>query len=252
MKQIILLLLLMSFASCVIHGQKYKHKSEAEIARMLPAQRVDEYAEEWAHHRYDVLDDYSGLVNKYIRRDGLKALPRINEIINEYDPTRSAGRRGRKGERYDAAWMLLDDFDTHVVRVRASEEGRRALDALERSVERMRAAGYGQKEQHDWKRHGRFDSVMDQLKEAKGVNRRDGWVKETFRLEYEIILSDVELLEFSNFLVANYPEYPSWSETKLIKDATQLNGTGDPVRLRILEKPERYYEAYMEFKKAKR
>jgi len=243
--------MLMSFAPFVAHAQKYKHKTEAEIAQMTPVQRVDEYANEEAHHKYDTLDDYFILVDKYIRRDGLKAVPRITEIIDEYDPTRSSGKRGRKGERFDAAWMLLSDLDVHVVRLRASEEGRRAIDALERSVERMRAAGYGKKDQDGWERHGRFESVVDRIKYAKGINRRDDSIRDTFRLEYKIILSDAELLEFSNFLVTNYPEYPSWSETNHFRDYTQLNKAGNPLWVYALKKPERYYEAYLEFKKTK-
>jgi len=240
----------MSFATFVTHAQKYKHKTEAEIARMTPTQRIDEYAEEQEHHN-DTLDDYFILVDKYIKLDGLKAVPRLTEIIDEYDPTRSSGKSGRKGERFDAAWALLDSLDTQVIRLRASDEGKRAIDALERSVERMRAAGYGKKHQDGWERHGRFNGVMRKIESAKGINQRDNFIKHTFRLEYEIIFSNAELLEFSNFLVANYPEYPGWSETKRIKDKTQINAAGNPLQTSILTKPERYYEAYTEFKKTK-
>ena len=219
--------------------------------QMTPAQRVDEYANEQAYHKYDVLDDHFQLIEKYIWLDGLKALPRIIEIVDEYDPTRSSGKRGRKGERFDGAWMLLSDLDVHIVRVRASEEGRRAMDALERAIGRMRAAGFGQEDQHGWERHGRFESVVDRLKYAKGVNSTDRSIKDTLRLEYKIILSDAELIEFSDFLVARHPEYPGWSETQRIKDETQLNGAGFPLQLYILKKPERFYEAYLEFKKTK-
>ena len=220
--------------------------------QMTPAQRVDEYANEQAYHKYDVLDEHSQLIEKYIWLDGLKALPRIVEIVDEYDPTRSSGKRGRKGERFDGAWMLLSDLDVHVVRVRASEEGRRAMDALERAIGRMRAAGFGQQDQHGWERHGRIESVGRLLKRAKGVNSTDRSIKDTLRLKYKIILPDAELIEFSDFLVARYPEYPSWSKTQMIKDETQLNGAGSPVQLDILKKPERFYEAYLEFKKTKR
>jgi hypothetical protein len=46
---------------------------------MTPAQRVDEYAEEQAHHKYDFLDNQGHLIGKYILRDGLAALPRMIE-----------------------------------------------------------------------------------------------------------------------------------------------------------------------------
>ena len=52
----IILLWLMCFAPFVIHAREYKHKSEAELARLTPAQRMDEYAEEQAHHKYDGRD----------------------------------------------------------------------------------------------------------------------------------------------------------------------------------------------------
>ncbi|MCY7346603.1 MAG: hypothetical protein LH614_10340 [Pyrinomonadaceae bacterium] len=216
---------------------------------MTPIQRVDEFIEEQTHHRYDVLDDQSALIIKHIRSDGLKAVPRITEITEEYDPTRSSGKRGHEGERFDAAWMLVSSLDNSVIRLRATEEGRRAIDALERSVVRMRAAGYEQKDQDDRKNHVRLEFAIRDLKDAKGINWRDTSIKHTFRIEYEIILSDAELLEFSNFLAANYPEYPSWSESKLIKDKTQINEAGNPLRLSILTKPERYYEVYSELKK---
>lgn len=248
----IILLWLMSFAPFVIPAPKYKHKSEAEIARMTPAQRVDEYGEEQAYHKYDFLDEQGRLIEKYIWRDGLAALPRMIEIMDEYDPTRASGKRGHKGERFDAMWMLLADLDSHVARLRGSEEGRRATEALEHTINRMRAAGYGQKDQHEWEQHGRFDLAVTCLKDAKGINLTDRAIRETFRIEYKILLSDEELLAFSNFLAAHYPEYPSWSETDRIRDATRINGVGKPMRVRTMKKPERFYEAYLEFKKTKR
>jgi hypothetical protein len=251
MKTMILLCLL-SFAPFVIHAEGYKHKSETEIARMTPAQRVDEYAEEQAHHKYDVLDEQNRLIEKYIWRDGLKALPRMIEIMDEYDPTRASGKRGHRGERFDAMWMLLGDLDNHVVRLRASEEGRRAIDALERAIQRMRAANYGQPDQHEWAEHGRFDLALMNLEEAKGISLfTDPAIRETLRREYKILLSKEELLEFINFLVMHYPEYPSWSETDYFRDPAQLNKAGLPLWVRTMKKPERFYEAYLEFKKTK-
>jgi hypothetical protein len=248
----IILLVLMSCAPLVIHAEEYKHKSEAEIARMTPAQRVDEYGEEQAHHKYDFLDEHGQLIEKYIWRDGLKALPRMIEIMDEYDPTRSSGKRGHKGERFDAMWMLLGDLDNHVVRLRGSDEGRRAMDALERAIQRMRAAGYGQKDQDEWAKHGRFEMAVAHLEQARGINLfTDPAIRETFRREYKILLSKEELLAFSNFMVAHYPEYPGWSETNYFKDPTQINKAGVPSRVRTMKKPERFYEAYLEFKKTK-
>jgi hypothetical protein len=250
MKPIILLPLLMSFSPFAIHARGYKHKSEAEIARLTPAQRVDEYAEEQAHHKYDFLDEQGSLIEKYIWRDGLSALPRMIEITDEYDPTRASGRRGHKGERFDAMWMLLADLDNHVARLRASEEGRRAMDALERAIQRMRAAGYGQKEQHEWAQHGRFELAAAYLERAKGINHTDRAIANTLRREYKTPLSDGELFAFSNFMAAQYPEYPGWCETERVRDETQVNAAGYPLWFVVMKKPERFHDAYSEFKKA--
>lgn len=252
MKPIITLLWLISFASFALPAPMYKHKSEAEIARMTPAQRVEEYAEEQAHHKYDVLDEHSELIWKYIRRDGLASLPRMIEIMDEYDPTRVSGRRGQKGERFDAMWMLLADLDNHVIRLRGSKEGKRAIDALERSINRMRAAGYGQPDQHEWEQHGRFESAVAHLEETRGINFTDRAIQDTFRLEYKILLSEEELLAFSHFLVMRDPTYPSWSETNYFRDYTQINEAGNPLWVRTMKKPERFYESYSEFKKTNR
>ena len=241
----------MCAAPLALHASEYQHKSEAEIARLTPAQRVDEYAAEQAYHKYDVLDEHGRLIEKYIRRDGLAALPRIIEVMDEYDPTRAAGKRGRKGERFDAMWMLLGSFDNHVVRLRGSQEGRRAIDALERAIQRMRAAGYGQQEQHDWERHGRFALAVMGLEEARGINLTDRALRDTFRLEYKILLSDEELAAFSNFMAARYPESPGWSETNYFRDYTQLNAAGYPLWVHTMKKPGRFYQAYLEFKNAK-
>lgn len=252
MKSVILLLFLMSFTSCkFLRELTYKHKSEAEIAAMTPAQRFDELANEQAYHKYDVLDEQSRLIRKYIRLDGLKTLPRIIEIINEYDPMSDSGKSENKGEHFDAAWMTLDYIDNSVVRIRSSEEGRQAIDALERATERMRAAGNGQQDQHEWAEHGRFDLAITMLESLKGVNKIDSRIRETFRFFYKINMSDAELLEFSNFLAVHYSDYPSWSETNNFPDNTQINEAGNSIWIHSMKEPERYYEAYLEFKKTK-
>ncbi len=249
MKSIILLLFVMSFASLAIQAQKYKHKSEDEIAALTPAQRVDEYDNEWAHHRYDVMDKQIRLIGKYVLLDGIEALPRIIEIIDEYDPTHSSNKR--KGLRFDAAWMLLGDLDEHVFRVRSTDKGKQAIDAFERSIERMRKAGYGQNKQEGWERYGRVDYCSINLKELKGVNDQDKDIRSTLRFVYKIKLSDEELSEYSQYMTTHFPDYPSWSEGEMVKDDTDIAPDGRPAMNRILKKPERYYEAYLEFKKLK-
>lgn len=248
MKSIILLLCLISFAPFAAHA--YKHKSEAEIAQMTPAQRVDEWVNEYVYHRF-ALHEQQDMLRKVVILDGLKAMPRIIEIVNEYDPTRYREGKGRRGERFDACWQMLGYIDHDVVRLRGSEEGKQALDALERAFGRMKAAGYGQPDQDKWAQDGRFFLVEMQIKDLRGINITDEGIQTTFRLEYKITLSNADLLEFSNFLTANYPQYPSWSERDFIKDYTQINEAGNPLQMYAVKKPERYYEAFLDFKKTK-
>lgn len=147
--------------------------------------------------------------------------------------------------RFDVAQGMLYDLDNHIVRLRASEEGRRAIDALERAIERMRAAGYAvKKDGFDWN-HSTLKVCEIWFNRAKAVNDIDGDIQDTFRFVYKITLSDAELLELSNYLTAHYPEYPTWSEGYMVKDDTEISPAGLPVMNRMLEKPERYYEAYM-------
>jgi|SRR5947209_7404870 len=228
----------------------FKHKSEAEIARMTPAQRVDEWCYEQVNHRFDLDDNQGELIEKYIWRDGLAALPRIIEILDEYYPTRASCRSGNKGERFDAVLMLLDVLDHRVVRLRGTEEGRRAVDSLEGVVKRMRMAGYSQKDEVKWSKYERYDFTALNLGWIKGINDVDNSVKDTLWVRYKIQMSKEELLAFSNFLIARDPTYPSWSDAEHIK-GDKINEAGNPIWVYVMKKPERFYEAYLEFKKTK-
>jgi hypothetical protein len=96
------------------------------------------------------------------------------------------------------------------------------IDLFINAIGRMRAAGYGQSDQDDWDRHGRFDSVVDRIKFSKGINSKDRAIKETLRIIYKVNLSEAETLELSNFLTDRYPDYPSWSDLKNYFDETRF------------------------------
>ncbi len=246
-KSVLLLLCFMFLTSSVISAQKYKHKSEAELARMTPSQRVDEWVNEDLYHRYDVLDPQRDLIRKYVLSDALKSLPRLIEIMDEYDPVRF--REGKGGVRYDACFQMLEFIDNFAVRLRASEEGRRAIDAIDRSIERMRAADYAVKKDGDDWNNGKLELAVTALKDMKGVNDRDNDIKENLRFVYKIIVSNAELLQLSNFLTTNHPEYPSWSERYGVTDYTRFTAAGYPSTIEVFKKPERFYQAYLEFRK---
>lgn len=257
MKSVILILCLLCFVSASAQTPWWwykKHKSETKIAQMTPDKRVDEYIDENFHHRWDVLDEQSALIEKYILIDGKKALPRIIERMGEYDPSRPGGGKTAKYWKFEGCWFLINSMDMKAFRLRASEEGRRAINALEKSVERMKTAGYEVDDIDNATTHshyGIFVMVGNNVKQLKGINFKDISIQDTFRYKYKIKLSDDELLDFSNYLTEYYPEYPSWSEGKGVKDDTDISPAGYPTVNTMLVKPERYYEAYLEFKKIK-
>jgi hypothetical protein len=244
----LLLLILLVCASSALQVQAYKHKSEADIARMTPAQRVDEYIKEFAH-RFDLYDLNSDTIEKYILQDGLKVLPRIIEIMDQYDPTKWSGRTHGKGERFEACWVMFNRIDRKGQRLRASPEGRLAIAALERALNRMTAAGYDKEDQRERAQHGRFELVKQYIKEARGINQTDEVLQNTFRVIFHIAISDLEFHDFIEFLVSRHPDYPSWSNARFVPDPTRPPRDGRAMEAKVLEKPERFREAYTEFKR---
>lgn len=55
------------------------------------------------------------------------------------------------------------------------------------------------------------------------------------------------MMRFSNFLVARHPDYPSWSE----KDFIKIEEGGKPMPGLVVTNPQRFYEAYLEFRSTK-
>lgn len=226
--------------------ENYRHKSEAELTAMTPAQRVDEDVKEQLYHMPNT-EDYPVLtLGKYLRKDGVQVLPLLTEYMNAYDPKNSSKC---EKTRFFVAFTRVSGLDNSVVRLRGIKEGQLAIDALGRAIERRREAVL------DDPKLGPisdFDFVVFSLQELKGINMTDDSIRDTFWVRHKIEMSDSELLEFSNFLILRDPTYPAWSDTNLIKDHSRINEAGNPLKVFILKKPERYYEAYLEFKKRKR
>ena len=209
----------------------YKHKSEAEIARMTPAQRIDEQMNEDDYHMFDHADKQSDLIQKYRRMDGLKGLPHLIELIDGHNPKRA------RDTRFFNAMMMADNIDERSIRLRASLQGRSVIESIERLSTSLRAAG-------------KSDSQVEMvLRFTKGVNIADEAVRDTLWVKYRIKISDSELLELSNYLVKLDPTYPSWSKQDFIKDYSRINEAGNPAQVFIMKKPKRYHQAYLTFKK---
>lgn len=209
--------------------RNYKHKSEAEIARLTPEQRIDEVILEESHRTISH-EKYRLLLQLYRRRDGLKGSSRLIELIDGYNPKRT------KDTRFHSAMRIAEDIDERVIRLRSSINGNRVIQAIERLSTRRRAEGKSD-ESIDWV-----------LQSTKGVNGKDRDVRDTLWVKYRIKMSDSELLDFSNYLVKYHPTYLSWSERKLITDYSRKS-EGHPLRVFIMTRPIRYLHAYRAFKK---
>jgi hypothetical protein len=222
------------------------HKSEDEIARMTPLQRVEEFCREYVRHGYRD-SDYGDLLDSYISRDGVKALPPIIKIIEEYDPTRPGGSGKQKSERCDAVIGLLPKMDANVVRLRALPEGIQAMDAMGRLAERMRGAHFDIAEPDDYNQ-SRYKVLISDLNEIEGINYCDLAIRNTLKLKYKISLSDRDLLDFVSYLISLDPYYPGWSEREEFKDLTEKNKAGNPLWYVIVKKSQPFYDAYLKYK----
>jgi hypothetical protein len=247
-KRLLVLTLSPAMFLVVGHGARvHKHASEAAIAAMTPAQRVDEWVNEQVHHRYDVLDPQADLLRKYILLDGVKALPRLVEIMSEFESPRRTTNTGTVGERFDASLLLFIFLDRQAIRLRASDDGKRGMELLERIIKTMRTNGAERTEAEEWKwiPHGRFELAVAYLKETRGLNDTDQIIRNTFYARMNIELSDAELLDFSNFLIKHNPAYPSWSEKEFVK-VTDKEGKRLPGLL--VKNIEPYYQSLLQFK----
>lgn len=109
---------------------------------MTPDQRVEEYCREHARHLFLSHREYVALLTKYLRQDGLKVTPQVIREIEAYDPTNSERASEEKFLRNEGANFILGELDVNDFRVRAFEEGRKAIQAVRQSIERMRAAHF--------------------------------------------------------------------------------------------------------------
>jgi hypothetical protein len=225
----------------------YRPKAEAEIAGLTPMELIDErvlselYRDsfgsfvEWAN--------YQQLIDTQIQKAGAKILPVISARISAYDPMRASDC---DEARLLVASMAANDLDRFTLRVRGISEGRQVIDALGQAIDRMRKAGFDSREVN-YENNRRFRIYAAYFKSLKDVNDVDNAIRETFRVKRKIKISDDELTKFSNFLVSRDPTYPTWTESELFMDYSQINEAGLPQQVYILKTPERFYLAYSEF-----
>jgi hypothetical protein len=246
--RVIGLLVLVSMARGVVGmgGQFYQHKSDGDLARMTPEQQVDEYCNEYVRHGLGH-SDYSDLIRKYINLHAIRAVVRLAEIVNQYDPTGRGKSSREKADRAYQATVLLPMIDANVVRLRASAEGRTAILAMKQLSQNMLAAHFDKDEDNDQNRP-RYELLISSVEELEGVTDCDQAIENTLRLRYKIHLSEGELVRFVDYLITEDPYYPAWSTREEYKDLTQRNEAGNPIWYLIMKKPEPFYKAYLQFK----
>jgi hypothetical protein len=233
----------------ILRAQAFNHhKSRAQIERMSPDERVEEYCREYAVHSDRDLD-YVEMLNEFIDRDGLAGLPRMIKEINDFDPSPRAYKRERDARCFMAV-VLLGDVDETVVRLRATEDGRKGINAVDHLVSRMRAAHFDVATGDEYPRRLRYEYAVDCLKALNGVNMLDDAIRNTLRLRYGTELSSQELSDFVNYLISYDSSYPQWGRKQLYRDSERRNEAGNPLQYYIVQDAARYYKLFLERKRA--
>lgn len=240
------LLVLFSLARGVgLCGQFYDHKSEGALARMTPEQRAVEYCNEYVRHGLSH-SDYFDLLDRYINLQPIRVAAQLANIIDGYDP-RAKVRNREKAEAAYEAGILLVSIDQSAVRLRASAEGRAAIQAMKRLSQNMLAANFDKDEDNDQNRR-RYELQISGIEELEGLNHCDQAIENTLKLRYKIDFLEGELRLFVDHLITEDPYYPAWSTREEYKDLTQRNEAGYPKWYLIMKKPEPFHKAYLQFK----
>ena len=213
---------------------RYRHKADSELAVMTPFQLVEESVKEQLYHMPS-FDTYSGeMLNKHLRlHEPAAVLGVLSSNIRDHDPT---GQDRCEKLRFLVSVGEARGLDRGKIRLRSISEGLAVINALEQVLDRMKKAGF---DQEGSSTRGEFHFHTLQLKGLRSTNERDELIRNTLQKRHNIIMSDTELLEFSEFLISIDPAYPSWSE---IDDGQSL----------LLNKSEKYWQAYQAFKVTRR
>jgi hypothetical protein len=228
----------------------FAHKSEGQIVGMTPEQRVEEYVKEYVRHYMPGHPEYEEVLRKYIFQDGLRALPTIIRVLGEYDPVRMKKWNWEKAKRHQAAHHLLSRIDNEAFRLRGFEEGRKAIEAVERAKRRLAEAIATRSDDlgesiDDLQTV--YDLAVDFGQDLVGHNILDSKIRDTLWYKYDIDLSEGELLSFVNYLIAKDPYYPSHIKPKSLSPPGFKKGSKRIIQI-IVEDPEAVHKLYREYK----
>src|SRR5262249_41673676 len=147
-----------------------------------------------------------------------------------------------------AAEGFLEGWDEKIVRLRGSPDGLRAIEAVKRLADRMRAAHYDTaRSSGEYSRHARLDVVLLTIDQMRGISLYDEALADTLRIKYGITLSQDELKQFVEYLIRKDPGYPSWSGRTLFKNYEELFDGRNPRIYILLTDPEPFLRAYREY-----
>ena len=227
--------------SCNENG--YIQKSEQELAKMTPRQLIDELVkiDHDSFDSYAALANYQILIEKYVLKSGKAALSPLADDVKAYSPEKEKAD-GCAESRLSSALRLSNDIDRFEFRLRATNDGRLLIDAVEKAVDRMKSS--------DDKRVLKLaeDYTNSPLNPIRGINETDGTIRESLWRSNGIEMSDNEFIEFIEFLVSKDNTYPSWSQREFLSDC-KINPTGYPMQCFTMKDPKRFYDAYLELKK---
>lgn len=172
------------------------------------------------------------MINDYILKDGVKALPALAVIANRYHP--DIQDNYELAVDFFIALQLVEQIDNVVIRISAPAEGRSAIKVFEDVLNRMKKAGFGD-EKNKW--NNDYSRELDTLKilQGKDISFSDTNIRDSLRVRHKIQISDEEMIKFSNYLTSLDPTYPSRCEI--------ISGSPD-----VCKDSKEYYEAYLKFK----
>jgi hypothetical protein len=222
-------------------------KSETELARMTPEQHVQEYCEEY--HNHEFWDhEYTNLLESYVLRDGMEAVPILIKILDQFDPGSSKGRSRVADAWCFAAEGLLSQLDERCIRLQATDEGRKAIEAMEGLVKRLQSAGEKSPQGNNYLRRSEGPRIL--LRYMKGINGTDIAIQYSLKTEHKIALSDSQMLTFVTYLINHSPSYPARADVEIYRDPSDVNQGGYPKLHLILKDAERLYRLYLEYQEA--
>lgn len=217
--------------NCFQNEQKdYRFKTDLELESMTPSELIDEVV---GADYFDLpgSGEYWTKTHYYLRKSGADLFPTLTNNLNSYDVGNTSTCSTL---RFQVTAATADYLDNFCIRLKGSNDGLLAIGALERSIERMRAAGFVE---GGSKGNRNLDFAILFLKGLKGKNVTDQKISDTLKARHGVSMSDDELAKFSNYLVSTDAGYPSWSEP------------GEYQIPMLMKESKKYHDAYLKFKK---